>query len=475
VRKGKSRLIIATLTHSCALMTLPGSTLETHKLVLMAPSTQGILVDHDVQYGFRLPRISVPRWSRPAKQIQRTIEERWGIRSVVIDFLPDCCSRNGIVIAEVVRQSGPILIQGHRWVPLSAIRRDEIEAQQILIDRLLTGDTTGRGPFSRLGWIEEALDWISGATNVDRSRFTEDVEQFNASPSSSLLRVGVKGGSTYWFKATGEGNVRESRIAAMLSDRFPAFLPAFVASHSDWNGWLMEDSGLSLDDIRSADSALLEQIVLRLAELQTASVAHVDALLAGGCDDQRMSVLRTAIPKLLPFLEEAMTMQEVTTVRRIGPSRFKEITQIFADACSEMEDIGIPDALGHGDINPGNILIDDDRCVFTDWARASVGNPLVTFEHLKLQLAHETNSQISSLRLFEIYKSAWLSMVSEYQIERAAILVPLIAIAAYLHSRRDWLNSKRRFEPQMQIYARSLARQMDRAARAIELGHTLCA
>jgi hypothetical protein len=261
----------------------------------------------------------------------------------------------------------------------------------------------------------------------------------------------------------------------MLSDRFPAFLPAFVASHSDWNGWLMGDSGFSLDEIRFVDSDLLEQIVLKLAELQKASIAHVDALLVGGCDDQRMSVLRTAIPKLLPFLEEAMTTQEVTTVRRIGPSRFREITQIFAAACSEIEDIGIPDALCHGDINPGNILIDDDQCVFTDWALASVGNPFATFDHLRLQLGHGANSQISSLRLFEVYKSAWLPMLSDCQIERAAVLVPLIAIAAYLHSRRDWLTSKRRYEPQMQIYARSLARQIDRAARAIELGHTLCA
>jgi hypothetical protein len=162
-------------------------------------------------------------------------------------------------------------------------------------------------------------------------------------------------------------------------------------------------------------------------------------------------------------------MQEVETVRRIGPDRLEEIMEILADACFEMEDIGIPDALVHGDINLGNILIDNDKCVFTDWARASIGNPLVTFEHLKLQFT-QANTQTFSLRLFEVYKSAWLPMLSERQIKRAAILVPLIATAAYLHSRRDWLNSSRRYEPQVQIYTRSLVRQMDRVAREIRIG-----
>ena len=456
-------------------MTLPDATLETHRLVLIEGSTKSILVD-EVQRSFRLPRVCIPRWSRPAEQIQRVIEERWGIRSIVIDFLGDNSSRDAVVVAEVVQQSKALSIPGHRWVPPSAIKHDEIKGSRwILLDRLLAGRTTGRGPFCRLGWIEEVLHWISDVIHVDRSQFRGPTKQLNGSSRCSLIKVGLKGAPSYWFKASGEGNVCERQITAMLSERFPEFLPVFVASRDDWNAWLMKDSGLSLEDIGSGDSALLEHITLRLAELQRASVVHVDALLACGCDDQRISVLRNAIPKLLPFLEEAMTMQEVEMVRRIGPARLKEIMEIFTDACFEMEDIGIPDALVHGDINFGNILIDDDRCVFTDWARASVGNPLVTFEHLKLQFAHQANTQTSSLRLFEVYKSAWLPMLSDCQIERAAILVPLIAIAAYLHSRRDWLNTSRRYEPQVQVYARSLVRQMDRAARAIELGHTLCA
>lgn len=455
-------------------MTFRDSTLETHILVLIAPETGNILVD-EVPYGYRLPRISIPRWSRPAEQIQSAIRERWGIRSIVIDLFRDKSSRDTVVVAEVSLMSNVVFIPRHSWVSLSAVEQEETkDFQWILIHRLLAGATIGLGPFSRLGWIEEVLHWISGVTNVDRSLFTGDIKQLNASSRSSLLKVGAKGSSGYWFKAVGEGNVSESRITAVLSDRFRNFLPVFVASRDDWNAWLMRDSGLSLEYLGSANPALLEHVTVRLAELQKASVAHVDALLACGCDDHRISVLRNAIPKLLPVLEEAMTMQEVTTVRRIGHARLKEIMEIFGTACCEMEDIGIPNTLCHGDIHLGNILIGDDGCVFSDWAQASVGNPLVTFEHLKLQFA-QTDTQTSTTRLFDSYKSAWLSTLSDCQIERAALLVPLIAVAAYLYNRRGWLNGGRRYEPQVGIYIRSLVRQMDRAAREIELNHTLCA
>jgi len=102
-----------------------------------------------------------------------------------------------------------------------------------------------------------------------------------------------------------------------------------------------------------------------------------------------------------------------------------------------MENIGIPDALVHGDINPGNILIDDDRCVFTDWAQAGISTPFVTFEHLKRQLTQDAGKQSSVCRLSEIYRGSWRSMLTDCQVDSAAMLSPLIAIAAYLYGRRD--------------------------------------
>jgi hypothetical protein len=177
----------------------------------------------------------------------------------------------------------------------------------------------------------------------------------------------------------------------------------------------------------------------------------------------------------LPYLEEAMAMRQFDDVPRISAARFVEVARVFEDACYRLETIGIPDTLLHSDLNLHNILIGDGSCVFTDWAHACVGNPFVTFEQLRAQVAQEKNTHSWVSRLPELYQEAWRRALPNCQLECVPTLVPLIAVASYLCSRRDWIISERRYMPRFQSYARSLARQMDRAARAIELEHTLCA
>ena len=52
------------------------------------------------------------------------------------------------------------------------------------------------------------------------------------------------------------------------------------------------------------------------------------------------------------------------------------------EALSLSADLGIPDALGHLDLNPGNVIVSEGQCVFLDWAEAYVGNPLFSFQYL---------------------------------------------------------------------------------------------
>ena len=78
-------------------------------------------------------------------------------------------------------------------------------------------------------------------------------------------------------------------------------------------------------------------------------------------------------------------------------------------------------------------------------------------------------------RLTEIYRESWREVLTGAQIECALAQVPPIAIVLYLFERWNWLASERRHDPQFQSYLRGLARQMDRAAQALELGSVLCA
>ena len=81
------------------------------------------------------------------------------------------------------------------------------------------------------------------------------------------------------------------------------------------------------------------------------------------------------------------------------------------DALTAWAQSNIPDTLGHLDLNPGNILISPDQCVFLDWAEAYVGPPFLTFQYLIEHLSQtKQEGLIGSQLLVDHYffKLAWL-------------------------------------------------------------------
>lgn len=446
---------------------------DRYRLVLAPSSAQRIFAER-IQNALRLPRISIPRWTRAAEQVQAVIEEKWGFKVVVLDFLERKPGHDGIVLAEQRGQDRTSLSQAHSWVRLSDIPEDEISAfERSTVGRLLDQGATGRGVFSRFRWIEEALDWVSSEATLDRTQFTGDIKQLNAAAGFALVRFGRKNAPPIWFKAVGEEAIQEYRITNLLAGLFPEYLPTILASRADWHAWWMEDAGQSLDDVRSPD--IFARLVLHLAELQKASMRYVPTLLADGCGDQRTSIVRARLPEMLECIDEVMAWPGLSRVSRLGASRIQELGSILDEACLSLEALGIPDTLMHGDLNFGNILAGPRGLVFTDWAHASVGNPFLNFEHLRVQLAQEPGLAPSVPRLTEIYRESWRQALTHSQINSALALAPPIAVALHLSGRWDWLTSESRRDPHFQSYIRALARQIDRAAEALELTEALCA
>jgi hypothetical protein len=279
----------------------------------------------------------------------------------------------------------------YQWLSLDEIGERRISQQeQVIVRSLLAGGQSSRGPFFQLGWVQGLNEWIDSIPSTGHGPdFTADVKQFNASPDSALLRLKRQNGAVFWFKAAGPPNAHESRITNLLAYLYPTYLPALIARHDAWKGWLMEDAGFPLDSLRSIRLPTLEHMVRRLAELQIASAKQIPALLLAGCRDQRTPALLAGIHELVPYLHEAMSKQKLDSVSRIDSGRLRNIEEVLEQACFSPEWLGVPNGLIHGDIHPGNILINGRRCVFTDWARASVGNPFITFAQLRDQLAQE--------------------------------------------------------------------------------------
>jgi hypothetical protein len=468
------RQALATSVERCFLIAMSTPQCDHYRLVLAPSSTRRILAEQS-QRRLRLPRISILRWTRAAEQVQAVIEAQWGLKVVVIDFLGDSSGHDRIVIAEL-RDGHALSSLPHAcsWVRLSDIPEDETSSiERSTIGKLLNDGATGRGTFSRFGWTEEALNWVSTEAGLDREQFTGDVKQFNAGAACALVRFGRKDALPIWFKSVGDESSREFQITTTLARLFPQYLPRLVASREDWNAWWMEDAGQPLDDVRSPE--ILHHVVLILAELQKASIRFGSALLVGGCSDQRTSTLRARIPQMMEYIHEAMASRNLSHTPRLAADRIQEIGSSLDEACLRLEALGIPDTLIHSDLSFENILVGPRRSVFTDWAFASVGHPFLNYEHLRVQIAQETRTGRCVPRLAEIYWKSWRQVLTDSQIECALALVPPIAVALYLSRKWDWFTSEHRHDPNFQSYVRAMARQMEGASQGIERKEVRCA
>lgn len=100
-------------------------------------------------------------------------------------------------------------------------------------------------------------------------------------------------------------------------------------------------------------------------------------------------------------------------------------------ALEALEALGIPEALGHLDLNPGNIVVSPEQCMFLDWSEAYIGNPFVTFQYF-CEHFRRTAGLDSALekRLVSTYCSRWEGIVPRTTIDDAISIAQLLAVFA---------------------------------------------
>jgi hypothetical protein len=434
--------------------------MRSYRMVLVSADTGQVFVRPDKT----LPQISIPMWKRSTRAIQEATLSLWKCRAIVLDFMHG----SPVAPACVSKLISPYPPEGLVPAALDNLGPQEISAEeQATVAAILRRDAGSRGPFSRIDWIDEAIEWIADVIGISVSSLCE-IEQYNASGSFALLRFRMTEGRACWLKATGEPNRHELPITAALAAISPESLPPLLAVRDDWNAWLMEEAGESMNT--REDEAILKSAIHAMAALQKKTIPHAGDLLTAGAIDHRIHVLKDYVDELMFYLEEVMARQISTRVPRLSAQRLREIGEILNDACLAMEALTIPDTIHHNDINAGNLLVSEDACVFTDWCEASIGNPFVTLEHLLSLLPRddEGRQEAKRFQLKKVYRECWRDFLWDWQMDGALALMPLLGPLSALYGRGDWLRSVRRHSPDMQSYARSLARQIDRAALAME-------
>jgi hypothetical protein len=454
---------------------------EAYRVVVLGKNgTEVLLVPNGDR--FALPSVNIARWQRVAENLTAAVKTDWG-EDIVCLVEPDVsASANGTQIryqaAEHCSASGKPKVPT-QWVPLSALSRDSLigASDYLAIQRSIAlctaeGKESTSGPFARLGWFRELRGWVEAVIEPLGFHLNGNVRQLNASPSFCLLRFETDG-PALWFKAVGEPNQKEFLVTCRLARLFPNHIPVVLAARPKWNAWLTREApGQLLCEAR--EDALWQRAASALAELQIDSIDHGARILEAGARDLGATALSKLIQPFMESMAELMEGQTKVPPASLGRDELLLLGDSIQSALDGLEALGIPETLGHLDLNPGNLIVSPSRCTFLDWAEAYVGNPFFSLEYLREHLRHTsgTDSAVET-NLVESYCVQWEQVVPTAVVAEGLELAPLIAVFAYAAGSNAWEDMER-LQPATAGYLRSLTRRMSREANELESRRSLC-
>ena len=220
-------------------------------------------------------------------------------------------------------------------------------------------------PWEDPAWLETAVSWVDEKlTGAGRPR-TGSPDQVHVRPWSTALRVPTADGPV-WFKANMEALRHEATVALLLARRVPDRVPPLIADDPERGWMLMEYGGRRLREVlaEERDLSRWDDILEGAADIARAMEPDVDALVAAGVPDMRLSVL----PDRYAALVEAEDVEQ----------RFRDAVPRGREMAEELATYGVTETLQHDDLHDGNVFVRDDRHLIMDWGDAVVSHPFFT-------------------------------------------------------------------------------------------------
>jgi hypothetical protein len=456
--------------------------IEVWRLIILRRNASEFLV-FETDSCFRLPRVEIPAHTRLARALNEEVKALWGLEVYSLYPLPAKTSASGGPIARYhvieALQHEAVAPLTARWISIRLpmevrfIESEDFAAVQTWIKNLSGYNPPGLSAFDKPGWFLFLKDWAQKALQPFQKTLTGDFVQFNASATYSLIQFATDGDAV-WFKAVGEPNLHEFSISVTLARLFPEYLPSLLATHPACHGWLMADAGGPPLNRAEVSSAWIKAATA-LAGLQTASVSSIEDLLETGCRDLRAGTLLELVDPFLEVIAKLMQEQSKVPPPILSRQELSDLATTLKSALRRLQSVGIPDTLGHGDLNSGNILVASERCIFIDWAAAHIGHPFLTFEYLisHLRKDHPTLIQFEGA-IRSSYALPWQAVALPEDVSEAFLFSPLVAVFAYAVAGNSWRDPERLKIPQRPGYLRSLARRMKLEADSVSQRRVEC-
>ena len=242
-------------------------------------------------------------------------------------------------------------------------------------------------------------------------------------PLAIVLRTPFDGGQLF-TKASLPLFAAEARTTRALADATPDWLPRVVDIEPD-EGWLlMDDFG---DRLLGDEPFEAWPDGLRLfGRIQRVWLGRGGDLLAAGAEERPLEQLSTVLPLLLDV--GGLGDRVPAATRRAWPATVERLQ----GAARELEDIGLPDTILHGDLHPWNIATTPGGLVIFDWSDTAVGPPFLDISVYLGRARRDARRPI-----LDAYLTAWADVAPRAALVRAAELaMPLGAISQVLTYQR---------------------------------------
>lgn len=278
-------------------------------------------------------------------------------------------------------------------------------------------------PWARPGWFTRASEWVVahvGATAPDA--VPVDIEQGRTWGISIVLQATAADGERYWFKGVCEHFGREVGVTRELDAIAPGFVAPVIAADVD-ERWLL--LGHLADAEGTGIATSHAGAYRRLRALQDAVAGDHQRLIDAGVAVRPLADVPAAFAEVLadPALAEWHS---------VTPERAEQLLAWVAAAVDQVDALGLPEVLVHGDFHPGNVatLADGTRAIF-DWSDAAIALPFVD---VPTWLTWLEDDEAERVRVWESFAAAWADTLAPAEWLRRRPVLEAVAGAYHVAS-----------------------------------------
>jgi hypothetical protein len=261
-----------------------------------------------------------------------------------------------------------------------------------------------RAPYAEPGGPAASLRWADRMLlGLDRGPIIAAAQQRTWN-LSSIWRLETPGGPV-WLKEVPRFFWHEPAVLRWLAGVGRNCVPVLLAGED--GRMLLEH--IPGDDLHGASVEVRAQIAADHHWLQAASIGQVAHLIDAGVPDLRTPQLTEVVSQVVARFGD-------------GDAHLRALVGGLAQRLAAVAALGLPDALVHGDLHPGNVRSDGSQRVIIDWGDSFIGHPALDIIRLTERL-EAGSAQV----LIDAWAERWRAAVPGCEPQRAVDLIRPVA------------------------------------------------